>query len=192
MKINLIIASILISAAASAKGIEKPVTSSSSVVVTNLEGSSLFKLHYQSAKVQNVKVSVLDNNGNQIFSETISKTDRFVRPYNFKDMTEGQYAIQVEDENGKVLEKVNFNRIKIQKWVKVTKLTGMENKFSLIVSSAKKDVVTISIFDNQSNLVHSETQEVNGAFAKVYNVKGLESFNIEVADSNGLVKSVKY
>jgi hypothetical protein len=191
--ISLILAGVLVCTLAAAKGIEKPVASSSYVVVTNPTGSSLFKLHYQSGKTQNVRVTLVDNRGNEIFQETIKKTDRFVRPYNFKDLEQGEYAIHVEDENGKMVEKVSFNNsVKIEKWVKITKMTDAENKFSLIVSSAKKDMVTISVFDNDSNLVHSETQMVSNGFAKVYNIKGLDAFTIEVADSNGVVKSMKY
>src|ERR1044071_7513924 len=77
---------------------DKPA-SSSSIVVTNPYGSALFRLHYQSAKIQNVKVSVLDDRGSKIFDETIAKTDRFARAYNFKELAEGQYTIAVEDES---------------------------------------------------------------------------------------------
>jgi hypothetical protein len=187
----IIVGMLMIGTLVSAKEIEKPATNST-IVVTNLSGSTLYKLHYQSTKTQNVKVSLLDEKGNMVFQEKIRKTDRFIRPYNFKDLERGEYTIQVEDENGKTFEKVNFNKTKIEKWVKVYKMTGQENRFSLIVSSAKKDNVTISIFDGENNLIHSQTQVVDGSFAQLYNVKGVESFSIEVTDSNGLVKSVKF
>jgi hypothetical protein len=188
-KIIVFFVCVLASAFATAKA-DKP-TSNASIVIKNPEGSTLFRLYYQSAKVQNVKVSVLGENGNKIFDETISKTDRFARAYNFKELSEGQYTIAVEDENGKTSEKVNY-KTKIEKSVKISKMPNTENKFSLIVSSSKKDVVTISVFDGESNLVHSETQEINGSFAKIYNIKGMDSFSFEVTDSNGIVKSVRY
>ncbi|GHN02336.1 hypothetical protein WSM22_38250 [Cytophagales bacterium WSM2-2] len=191
-KISLVLAGIMMSALASAKEIDKPVPAASSVVVTNSNGSSLFKVHYHSGKEQNVRITVLDKEGNEIFTETLQKTNRFIRPYNFREMEEGQYVIRVEDENGKVVEKVNFSKVKVEKWVNIVKVIGMENKFTLMVSSSKKDTVTISIFDQERNLVHSETREVNKTFAQMYNVKGMDSFSIEVADSNGLVKSMTY
>ncbi|MGC4021392.1 MAG: hypothetical protein QM734_05350 [Cyclobacteriaceae bacterium] len=191
-RINLILASILISSLAVAKPTRRPIPATSTIAVTNPPGSSLFKVHYRSVKTQDVKVSVLDETGSLIFNETIKNTDRFVRPYNFKDLAHGEYTIQIEDANGKTFEKINFTKRKIEKWVRVSKVNGADNKFSIIVTSPKNDSITINIFDKENNLIHSETQMVSRAFAKVYQLKGVESFNIEISDATGIVKSVNY
>jgi len=86
-----------------ARGLDRPA--GSSVRVVRVEGSSLFKLLYKSEKSQSVKISLLDEKGNSIFKETLKSTNGFVRPYNFSGAEEGNYTIQVQDENGTTEEK---------------------------------------------------------------------------------------
>ena len=197
-KISLVLASVLISSLAFAKVSDKPKPAGSSVVVTNSTGSTLFKLRYASEKVQkHVRVTLFDEQSNSIYSETINKTDGFIRPYNFKGLPDGHYTIQVEDENGKILEKINFDpseakKVKIEKNVHVSRVSGETNKYVLMISSSQKDNVTINILDKENNVVYSEEAEVNGGFGKVYTLKKIKDFTIEVSDSNGLVKSLKY
>jgi hypothetical protein len=197
-KISLVLASVLISSLVLAKDSDIPKSSGSSIVVTNSVGSTLFKIRYASEKIQKlVRVTLFDENGNSIYSETIYKTDGFIRPYNFKGLPEGHYAIQVEDENGKTSENINFNsnevkKVKIEKNVRVIKVPGETSKYVLMISSLQKDNVTINIFDKENNLVHSEEAEVVGGFGKVYALKEISGFRIEVSDSNGLVKSAKF
>jgi len=191
-KISVLLASVLFCTLVSANGADKPAPGSS-VVVTNPEGSSLFKLHYKSTKSQKVKISLFDEIGNSLFSETVKSTNGFVRPYNFENMAHGQYTIQVEDENGKMEEKVNYESTKkIDKLVNVLKLKNEQNKYMLRISSARKDNVTINIYDKDNNLLHNETTQVDGGFAKLYDLKSFDSFTIEVTDSKGLVQSLKY
>ena len=66
------------------------------------------------------------------------------------------------------------------------------NKYVLRIASTKKDDVTINIYDRNSTLVHTEKQSVDKGFAQLYNMKDLQSFTIEVADSNGVVKTMSY
>jgi len=197
-KLSLVLASVLVSSLAFAKDSGKPKPSGSSVVVTNSNGSALFKLRYAAEKVQkHVRVTLFDYNQNPIYSETINKTDGFIRPYNFKDLPKGQYAVQVEDENGKVSEKINFNAAestegKLAPAVIFSKVHGDASKYAVLISSSQSDVVTINIFDRDNRLVYSEEAEVKGGFGKIYAMRDLKGFSIEISDSNGLVKSAKF
>lgn len=196
-KISLILLSVLVSSLAFATGSDKPKPSGSTVTVINSVGSSLFKLRYAAEKVQtHVKVTLIDENGKSIYAETINKTHGFIRPYNFKELPYGHYTMQVEDETGKVIENIDFNSTGtnkvIEKNVHVSKVTGETNKYVLMISSLEKDNVTINIYDSESKLVYTEKAEVDGGFAKVYNLKQLKDFSIEVSDFNGLVKAEKF
>jgi hypothetical protein len=191
-KLSSLLAGVLICTLASANGTTLPVSSTSSVAVTNSTGSSLFKLYYKSSKSQNVKISVVDNHGKSIFNETIRKVDGFIRPYNFEGSPEGLYTIIIEDESGKMIEKVSYKSGKVEALVNVLRLAGEQNKYMLTIASPAKDVVSINIFDDKENLIHSETKEINGGFAQVYNLKEVKSFTIQITDSNGTLKSVKY
>src|SRR5579864_5552739 len=97
-KISLLLASVLLCTLVFARGIDGPIKGSS-VAVTNAKGSTLFKLYYKSENAGRVKITIEDEKGNTVFSETMKNADGFVRPYNFQELPEGQYTIAVEDES---------------------------------------------------------------------------------------------
>lgn len=188
-RVSLILAGVVLSTFGWARGADKPM--GSSVAVIKVEGSSLFKLLYKSEKTQTVKVSLFDEKGKAIFHETLKNKNGFVRPYNFSGVDEGLYTIQVQDENGTTVEKINYVSVKGEMLVDVKKLSE-QDKYILRIASSGKENVTISVYDRDSKLLHSETQVVDKGFAQVYNMKDLESFTIEVTDRNGIVKSIHY
>jgi hypothetical protein len=163
----------------------------SSVAVTNVAGSTLYKVYYKSERPCIVKVSIIDEKGHTIFNETMKKMDGFLRPYNFDGLPEGQYTVKVEDENGKTVEKLNYKAGRVEKLIHVQKLPN-ENKYMLSISSPKPEDVFIYFFDEKDNLVYNEIQSINGAFAQVYNLQDMKSFTIEVSDKFGVLKKVTY
>ena len=165
----------------------KNSTTTSSVAVTNSTGSTLFKLYYQSEKVGTVKVSIKNGRNETIYKETIHKVDAFIRPYNFKGLPEGQYTIVVEDEAGQAVEKVNYKNEKVEKLIRIAKLTE-NDKYLISIASPKPEDVFIYIFDENGNLIHNEIQPINKEFAQIYNLKGVKSFTIEVWDKDGELK----
>jgi hypothetical protein len=173
-----------------ARGIDGPIKGSS-VAVTNVAGSTLFKVYYKSERQAKVKISIINEKGRTIFDETINKVDGFLRPYNFDGLPEGQYTINVEDENGKTVEKVNYKSGRVEKLIQVHKLMG-ENKYMLTILSPKPENVFIYIFDDKDNLIHNEIQSINGQFAQVYNLQDVKSFTIEVSDKFGTLRKVTY
>ncbi|MGC4022754.1 MAG: hypothetical protein QM734_12810 [Cyclobacteriaceae bacterium] len=182
-----ILACVLVSTLVSARGTEG-ATATSSVAVTNATGSTLFKLYYKSVKAGKVKVSIKDNDGSTVFSESMTKIDAFMRPYNFDGLPFGEYTVTVEDESGKTVEAVNYKENKVEKLIHIAKLANEQSKFLLTVASAKLEDVYIYIFDQAGALVHNEIQTINKEFAQVYNLKDLKSFTIEVWDKYGALK----
>src|SRR5258708_16427469 len=80
-----------------ANGTDDPAKTASSVGVLNPNGSQLVKVLYKSPRYGKVKVSILNERHELLFSETMKKTDGFMRPYNFVGMVEGVYLIEIED-----------------------------------------------------------------------------------------------
>ena len=189
-KINLLLASVLLCTLVCARGIDGPIKGSS-VAITNVAGSTLYKLYYKSERIGKVKVSIRDEKGYTIFFETINKMDRFVRPYNFKELPEGQYTVSIEDDNGKTVEKINYKAGRVEKLIRIQKLTG-ENKYLLSIASHQPENVFIYIFDDHNNLIHNEIQTIGKEFAQIYNLQDITSFTIEVNDKDGLLKKVTY
>ncbi len=191
-KIGSMLVALLCSSLVFANGTVESTSGTSSVAVTNLSGSSVFKLYYKSASASNVKVSILNSSRSIVFSELIKKSEGFSRPYNFEGLSEGDYTIEIEDVSGKMVEKVRYEMGKVEKLVKVTKVSGVENKFLLTVASRKSDFVAVKIFDRAGKILLNESYRVNGEFAQLYNLKEISDFTIEVEDSSGILKSISY
>jgi hypothetical protein len=164
----------------------------SSVAITNVNGSTLFKLYYKAEKQGRVAISITNEEGVALFEETMYRVDGFVRPYNFEGLPEGQYTIAIEDESGKTIEKVNYHEGKVEKLIHVQKLLNEENKYLLTIASSKPENVFIYIFDNNGNLIYNEIQSVGSEFARVYDLSNYKAFTIEVMDKRGTLKSITY
>lgn len=185
-KIYSLLASVLLCTLVFAHG-TKSSTSTSSVAVTHANGSSLIKLYYKSEKSGTVEVAILNEKNEIVYNEALAKVDYFVRPYNFRELPEGEYTVVVTDESGKSVEKVSYKNEKVEKLMHVLKLNEAD-KYLLTVSSAKPEDVFIYIFDENGILIHNEIQSISKDFAQVYNLKGVKTFTIEVWDKDGAMK----
>jgi hypothetical protein len=190
-KISLLFVAVLFCTLVFANGTDEPIAPTSSVAVTNLSGSTLFKLYYTAHTEGDVKVSIFNQSGKLMFTEILKRTDGFIRPYNFEGLEAGDYTIQIENEESKRLEKVHYSAGKIEKLINIVKLAE-EGKYLLSVASKGADNVNVNIYNDSDELIHSQERFVNKEFAEVINLKGINSFTIEVTDSKGLLKKLKY
>lgn len=191
-KISLVFVVVLFCTQVFANGTDEPIApNSSSVAVTNLSGSSLFKLYYTAYTAGDVRVKILNHSGRVFFTEKLKNTDGFIRPYNFESLAAGDYTIQIENTGGKHIEKVHYSAGKIEKLINIVKLAE-EGKYLLSVSSKGADHVNVNIYNEHNELIHSESRYINKEFAEVINLKGINDFTIEVTDSKGLLKTLKY
>jgi hypothetical protein len=190
-KISLLFVGVLFCTLVFANGTDEPIAPASSVAVTNSSGSSLFKLYYSAYTAADVKVSIFNQSGRLVFTERLRKTDGFIRPYNFEGLEVGDYTIQIENTEGKRVERVHYNAGKIEKLINIVKLAE-EGKYLLSITSKRADNVNVNIYNDNDELIHSQKCFVNNEFAEVINVKGIHAFKIEVTDSKGLLKTLKY
>jgi hypothetical protein len=187
-KIMVVAVSVLMSTFAFAKGADEPTPASSVAVMSS--GSNLFKVFYKSGKSNNVSLSIRNENNEIVFSEKLKKTDGFMRPYNFQNLPEGQYTIEVQDENGIQTEKINYGIVKIEKTVNITNVPSEDGRYLLTGFSRGADKITIRIYDAEGKTTYDETLQVDGEFAQLYNLKSLSrAFTIEVSDASGVLKN---
>ena len=185
--ISSILACVLFCTLVSAHGTEGSAATSS-VVVTHANGSTLFKVYYKASKPGNVKVSIRNEHGDGVFFEVIKKMDAFIRPYNFEGLPKGQYTVTVEDESSKTVEKVDYSDFKVEKLIRIAKLSNANDKYLLTISSPKPEDVFIYFFDSNGILVYNEIQTIHKEFGQVYNLKELKSFSVEVWDKDGVLR----
>jgi hypothetical protein len=182
MKKNyLLFVGVLVSTFALASVPGSPEPSGLAVVKKN---ETTFNLLYQSAGLSNVKVSILDAKGNEVFSESIKKTDGFIRPYNFSEMGKGDYTFCVEDKNGRITETFQYGLAEPPKAATVLQLA--DNKYIVGVKSAlASGSITIKIYEG-SRLLHEQQNEIASDFGQLFTLKNItDAVSFEITDSKG-------
>jgi hypothetical protein len=148
------------------------------------KNETTFNLFYQAAGLSNVKVSILDANGKEVFSESIVRTNGFVRPYNFEALSEGEYTFSVDDGIQTQSQLIQYRGEEKHKAANVIRLAS--NKYLLAIRGDRvSGKVNVKIYDG-SKLVHEQFNEVNGDFGQVFRMKNIdEPVSFEVTDSQG-------
>jgi hypothetical protein len=163
----------------------------SSMTVVAGENSSIFKVIYKSAAVTYVQVFIRNNKNEVVFSESFNKMSRFTRPYNFQNLPEGEYTIEVKDRTGKKIEKVNYSLGVVSSLVKVTKL-GEQPKYMLSVANKGVNVINVSVYNNLGDQLIYNAHIVDGNFAIVYNLLTAGSYTFIVTDKNGKSSTIEF
>src|SRR5882672_9014220 len=81
-------------------------TPASKVAVVS-QNNSVYKLIYEGATAGKVTLKIYDNNSNVIFTETKKGLSKFILPLNFAGLEQGEYSIEITDDAGKQIQKVN-------------------------------------------------------------------------------------
>lgn len=121
-------------------------------------------------------------------------TSSFVRPFNFSQLTEGEYTVVLEDKNGKQSEKISYTVNHVTSFVSVSPVANQDGKYRLNVYNNGSENVDVRIFTQEGLLIHDQVLNVNGNYALIYNLQQVASpaFTFEVTTSNGNVKTVKF
>jgi len=116
-----------------------------------------------------------------------------MRPLNFAGMDAGVYTIEITDENGTQLQKVNYAQIANETTIKAFHVCKLQDgKYLVSVANEGTENVNISVYDNNDNLIHSESRTVNGGLGLVYNLKQVSGQPVfTVTDNAGNKRTVK-
>ena len=188
---SIYLAVVLLMSAVATFGSDEPKRAG--VAVLPVKGAEVFKVIYKNESASKVKVKLYNANAEMIFAEAFENSVGFILPLNFSKLAYGQYKLEVIDDSGKHVENIVYQRPKSVDNIRVSKLSNSEGKFLVAVMNAKNETVTVKIFDNFYNLLHSEVKSVSGDFAQVYNVKNITgACTFEVSDNAGRVKTVQF
>jgi hypothetical protein len=127
-----------------------------------------------------------------VFSERINDVDGFVRPYNFAELADGEYTVQIEDNSGTRNEKISYHTEKTKTLFNVIRLT-QPNKYLVTAANKGEQTVNVKIYNNEGTVLYNESSKATDAFAKVYKldrVSGAVTF--EISDASGLSKSITF
>ena len=170
----------------------RPATTSGSSVSVMNSGSELIRVFYKSLEARNVTVSIYNDKDELVFTDKIRHSDGFTRPYNFRDLPEGEYTIAVADESGKAIQKVNYAHKKtktITKDILIAKVPNEEGKYVVSGYVSDNDKISVRVYNGDGALVFEKKYDADGSFGEVYNLKELDgSFSISVSDEDGTLK----
>lgn len=185
--LSVLVVLMVISSVVFARRADNPGAAAGMAVVKN---GTTFKLYYKGTQQMDVKVSIFDATNKIVFTEVLRKVEGFVRPYNFSNLPEGVYSIEIADKDGRQVEKVNYQKGKIEKLAHLLRVSGDEEKYLLTVSNKGNDAITVKIFDDSNSIIYSHKEDIKGDFAKIYNLERFSGkFKFEITDEKGGTKS---
>jgi hypothetical protein len=157
--------------------------------VAVMKNGSIFKLFYKAQKSGNVKISILDAKGKSLYSETLRNVESFVRPYNFSELSSGDYSIVLVDESGKQIRNVTYGTSKTQSSAKLfLKNMKSSNSYILRMNNKDSDVISVRILSSDNQLLYSETNTTDGDFSKIYRMEKFSgAVKFEVTDKTGTI-----
>lgn len=167
-----------------------PIAPKSPVGMSVVKSGEVVKLFYRGEKSGNVKVTIYNERGEEVYAETLRKTEHFMRPYNISALPDGNYTIQLRDEQGTRTQKVTHNRAEKSRLAHLTRLTSVgKNKYMLAVPNDGRDALTVKIFNDQNELLYENTEVIFGDFARLYNLNKIAgNHTFEIIDKSGNVK----
>lgn len=173
-------------------------TNPSKMAVIGQENSGTFKVIYQGETAGKVTLKVYNSNNEEIFAETINGLNGFIRPLNFEGLKSGVYTIEINDANGKQVQKVSFSANDHKIAAKETSITGVhvsrlrDGKYLVSVANQGAEKINIRIFDINNNLVYDEYHTATNGLGLVYNLKEVAGTPVfMITDAAGKNHTVK-
>lgn len=168
------------------------VNPESPVGMSVIQHGSIVKVFYQGEERGKVEVTILNEKGDVVYKEEMNRIENFMRPYNFSRLPEGEYRIELRNEQGLLFETVTHSKAREKRIAYLTRLDKKQNKYMLAVLNDGHDALTIKIYDKYSRLLYKDIQNIEGDFAKVYNLNQVSGEHVfEIIDMDGNVIRLK-
>ena len=159
------------------------------VELVNQKGSSIYKVVYKAPGTGKAFLKITGNAG-VVFSETLTFTNGFTLPLDFKGMAAGEYTVEVLSKGTKFKQTVAYEKATPVAYVRVTEQAGA--KQLLTITSQVPADFTIRIYDNLNNELFVKTETVKSDYAVVFNMSQVSgSYRFDVTETPGNVKVIR-
>ena len=154
-----------------------------------------FELIYVSSEEGDVRVSILDETGRNIESNTVKHATKFRRTFDFSKLEPGKYSIVVKNAEGTSREEVTYlpakNMVKLQTFV--AKIPDSKSVKVHVGDFNKDEPVYVRIYNEKDKVIHKDEIIHSTSFSKVYNLKKAKSGEFRVLiENDGEMKSFVY
>jgi hypothetical protein len=192
-KIKLLFVGALVSSFSFAFASDEDPKGAASMVVVKKD-VSLYNLIYKSPRLSDVVVTILNKDNEVVFKETIRKSNGFLRPYNLKDLSSGEYTFKVDNGLTSQTEHVNVGvATKDSNALEYASVIKLKNgKYLLALAGNGEKDFGVKIRNEKGDILYNTTEYSSGTFAQVYNLQEPSSvISFEITDNNnGQVKKI--
>jgi len=155
-----------------------------SLTISHQDGSSVFRVNYRGLQKGNVKMTIKDNLGRVLVTESIKGVKAFSLPVNLGGVDAGVYDVEIDNGKDKQIQTLNYSNQVPTTYTHVTALG--DNRYLLSVTHSGTEKINVRIVDDAGSAVFEQTQWIEGNFARVYNLKNsVGSLSFEVTDTSG-------
>ena len=172
-------------AASSAFAAPPPEPTSDFAVINS--GRTL-KVIYKALIENDVKIIIRNSGNEEVFTETLRKTDSFLRPYDLSQLPEGEYSVEIIDNNGLHSQPITINPAS-KGLFHVVPVTGEKGKYLLTIGKMQKTKVNILVKNQFDEVLFESTRNADEEFGQIINVTRVKGATIVITDSNGVQKT---
>jgi hypothetical protein len=151
----------------------------------------LYQLTYLNQGECNVVVEVLDKDGHVLHAERIKRKNSFTKPYNFRNLSLGEYSIKITDEAGVYLTKIKRSA-EVNMVASIIKLD--DEKAKIIVKGEFMAPVSVNIIDSHNVHVFDDYIDHESSFSKVYDLSKVraDELRIEVVSESKMLATAEF
>lgn len=155
-------------------------------VVTEL--NSHYKLVYPVKKTEQVRIRIYDSENHLLLSEKVENQEGFMKSYDFSNLSDGMYTINIQSPSG-IISKEVFHRYKKNDIDFSVERDPVNKSFRLVVSGVRKEPVYVDIMNEKNIMIFEDTVDVGKSFSRTYRFKGRLPENIlfRVSSANSSV-----
>ena len=130
-----------------------------------------YELIYVSTEQSDVRVTIFDEDGRNIESNTVKDVTKFRRTFDFSKLEAGKYSVVVKNSEGTSREEIEHTPNKMRLQTFVTKIPDSKLLKLHVGDFNKAKPVMVKIYDVDDRMVHKDVINNDQAFSKVYNMK---------------------
>ena len=131
---------------------------------------SRYKLVYPVKRAETVWIKIYDPDKHLLLSERVKNQDGFMKSYDFSNLSDGVYTIDVQSKDDKITKEVYHKYRQNDIDVSVEKHPE-KNSYYLLVKGVRRDPVYVDILDAKKNTLYVDVVNVGKNFSRVYRFK---------------------
>ena len=157
----------------------------------------LVKVIYSNPEPCDVTITIANENGDVLLTDKIKGKSEFIRPYNFSELEEGTYEVTIQDDAGERVNEIEYHAPEQEEMMAHISFIGNEandeNLYLVAVPCQGEEEVTITVYDANHHVLHTDTKHINSDYASVYRVIGAKDGVVfKVTNKEGKEKSFEY